>query len=94
MKIFGFSIHFQRQPGPWARLTVMEESITSHMELLGEIVNRLREVEKKAEATRRKVYRDEEPAGEGQKPDGEQAPLPDFSKVGPGEIVPQDYLQE
>ncbi|MBA7577921.1 hypothetical protein ES708_19777 [subsurface metagenome] len=86
MKILGFNISIKRQPGPGSRLAVIEESLASHKQFLEAIADRLVQVEKKAEATRRKVYRDgEEPA-----PDTtpqEPAPLK-FEDLQPGDIVP------
>jgi len=86
MKFLGLNISIKRQPGPGSRLSVIEESLESHKQFLEAIADRLVQVEKKAEATRRKVYRDgEEPA-----PDAtpqEPAPLK-FEDLQPGDIVP------
>ncbi len=86
MKIFGIQISVKKQPGSGSRLAVIEESLASHKKFIEAIADRLVQVEKKAEATRRKVYRDgEEPA-----PDTtpqEPAPLK-LEDLQPGDIVP------
>jgi len=89
MKIFGLNISIKKQPGPGSRLAVIEESLTGHEQILHTIVDRLVIVEKKAEATRRKVYRDlEEPVPEDGKPP-EKAPALD--ELQPGDIVPSGF---
>lgn len=86
MKIFGFEIHIKRQTGQGARLAVIEGSLERHHQFLEAIADRLVKVEKMAEATRRKVYRDgEEPAPEATA--GEPAPLK-LEDLQPGDIVP------
>lgn len=86
MKIFGFQLSVKRQPGPGPRLSVIEESLTSHDQVLHSLYERLGVVEKKAEATRRKVYRDDEgPAPADQQ---EAAPAVSADALGPGDYVP------
>ena len=96
MKIFGISFHIRREPGPWSRLSVIEESLAGHDTILHTVVDRLVLVEKKAEATRRKVYRDEEPpAVPDQAPPGPEVgkPAPVSSEnIKPGDPVGPDYL--
>ena len=87
MKIFGLNISIKKQPGPGTRLAVIEESLESHKQFLEAIAGRLVQVEKKAEATRRKVYRD----GEEQAPLDQPEPAPvKFEDLQPGDIVPLD----
>ena len=89
MKIFGFQLSVKKQPGPGLRLAVIEESLQSHDQVLHQVVDRLREVEKKAEATRRKVYRDnEEPVPEEEK---EKVETPSLDNLQPGDIVPAGF---
>ena len=92
MKIFGFQLSVKKQPGPGARLVVIEESLASHDQVLHSLYERLGVVEKKAEATRRKVYRDgEEPAPTdqpAQPAQPEAAPAPSLDNLGPGDPVP------
>ncbi len=86
MKFLWFNISVKRQPRPGARLAVIEESLESHKQFIEAIAGRLVQVEKKAEATRRKVYRDEEePVPTDQQ---ETAPLPKIDDLQPGDIVP------
>jgi len=90
MKIFGLNISVKRQPGPGSRLAVIEESLASHDQVLHALYERLGVVEKKAEATRRKVYRDgEEPAPT----DGQQeaAPAVSVEELQAGDIVPPGF---
>ena len=89
MKVFGFQLSVKRQPGPGARLAVIEESLAGHEGILHTIVDRLVVVERKAEATRRKVYRDEEePAPTDQQ---EAAPAVSLDNLQPGDIVPPGF---
>lgn len=86
MKFLGFNWSIKRQPGPGSRLAVIEQSLDSHKQFLEAIADRLVQVEKKAEATRRKVYRDgEEPVPE--TTTQEPAPLK-LEDMQPGDIVP------
>ena len=79
----------KKQPGPGSRLAVIEESQAGHEQILHTIVDRLVLVEKKAEATRRKVYRDdEEPAPKDQQ---EPAPAVPAENLQPGDIVPSGF---
>ena len=86
MKILGFQLSVKRQPGPGSRLSVIEESQAGHEAILHTIVDRLVVVEKKAEATRRKVYRDEEEPAPTDQPG--VPPSPAAEELGPGDIVP------
>jgi len=89
MKILGLNISVKRQPGPGSRLAVIEESLAGHEQILHTIVDRLVIVEKKAEATRRKVYRDEEePAPKDQQ---EVAPAVSAEELQAGDIVPPGF---
>ena len=89
MKILGLNISIKRQPGPGSRLAVIEESLTGHEQILHTIVDRLVVVEKKAEATRRKVYRDgEEPVPTDQQ---ESAPAVSAESLQAGDIVPPGF---
>ncbi|GAI71654.1 unnamed protein product, partial [marine sediment metagenome] len=67
-------------------LAVIEESLGSHKQFIEAIADRLVQVEKKAEATRRKVYRDEEGSGS-PTPTGEPEPV-QIPELQPGDIVP------
>ena len=89
MKILGLNISIKRQPGLGSRLAVIEESLTGHEQILHALVDRLVVVEKKAEATRRKVYRDlEEPVPE----DGKATEkAPSLEELQPGDIVPSGF---
>lgn len=89
MKIFGLNISIKRQPGPGERLSVIEASLTGHEQIINTIVDRLVQVEKKAEATRRKVYRDEE-GSVSPTPTGETEPVqaPKVEDLQPGDIIP------
>ena len=89
MKIFGFQLSVKKQPGPGSRMAVIEESLGSHEQVLHTLVERLVLVERKAEATRRKVYRDtEEPVAEEGK---ESPPAPSLDDLQPGDIVPSGF---
>lgn len=87
MRILGLNISVKRQPRQETRLVVLEQSLESHEQVLHAVVDRLGIVERKAEATRRKVYRD----GEEQAPLDQQeaAPLTKLEELQPGDIVPQ-----
>ncbi|GAI15014.1 unnamed protein product [marine sediment metagenome] len=77
-------------------MTVIEGSLEGHGTVLNALIERLGKVERQTEATRRKVYRDEEPASGSDKqaelPGQEQAPL-DLSKVQPGDLVGPEYIK-
>ena len=86
MNIFGLSLSVKKQPGPSSRLAVIEVSLTGHEQILHTMLDRLGVVEKKAEATRRKVYRDEE----GPAPTNleEAAPVVKAEELQAGDIIP------
>lgn len=89
MRIFGFSFHIKREPGREPRLRVIEESLESHKEVINTLIDRLGIVEKKAEATRRKVYRDgEEPETPVDQP---ADPKPEPVHLGPGDPIPPGF---
>ena len=89
MKILGFQLSVKKQPGPGSRLAVIEESLAGHEQILHTIVDRLVVVEKKAEATHRKVYRDEPASALEQGKEPPHTPPP--PELQPGDIVPSGF---
>jgi len=97
MKIFGIRITFRRETPPPRYMPVILASVeTAVNEWLESYDSRLREVEKKTEATRRKVYRELEAADSAESVVAEELePLTNeqiLAKLGPGDIVPGNIL--
>ena len=75
MKIFGIQFNVKREPRQGQRIAVIEASLANQGDILKAVVEQLDLVGKKAEATRRKVYREAELPG-GEPPGPAPAPVP------------------